>query len=164
MKMIETLKQLTNVSVSGLISIGCLLGVAPSLTAQVPSIPGTESDNGTIDERRIIIDEREVILDGRMVIRTCLQGDRKIKVDAQNYSGWQETIERGGWECSQPKEIPPELSGEIKFYCEPQDGTIALLTVTWLEGAGGESQMQTWMEEIQSKPKQGCRMGRVGSS
>ena len=153
--MIETLKQLTSVSVSVLVSIGCLLSLAPSLIAQVPSTPGTESDNENLDD----------LPDGadRVTIWTCLQGDRKIKVDAKNYSDWQETIERGGWECSQSDQIPIDASGEIKFNCEPQDGSLGLLIISWLEGAGGEEQMQAWMEEIESKPQQGCQMGKVES-
>ena len=50
MKMIDTLNQLTGVSVTLLISIGYLLGITPSLTAQVSSTPGTESDNGSLDD------------------------------------------------------------------------------------------------------------------
>ena len=153
MNKIETLKQLTNVSVSVLVSIGCLLGVAPSGAAQVPSTPGTESDSGIIDD---LPDGPDLV-----TIWTCLQGDQKIKVDAKNYSGWQETIESGGWECSQPERIPIDVSGEIKFSCEPEDGTIGLLIVTWLEGEGGEAQMQAWMKDIQSKRQQGCQRGKV---
>lgn len=155
MKMIETLKQLTIVGVSVLASIGCSLSLAPSVLAQVPSTPATESDNG-------------IIIDGDdnpnpVTIWSCLQGDKKIKVDAKNYSDWQEIIEGTGWKCSQPEQIPVDVGGDLRFNCEPQDGALGILIVTWMEGAGGQEQMQAWMDEIESQPSQSCQMGKVES-
>ncbi len=155
MKMIKTVNQLTSISVSVLVTIGCMLSLTPSLTAQVPSTPETESDNGSLDD--LSNDPN------RLTIWTCLQGDKKIKVDAENYSGWQDTIEGDGWECSQPEQIPDSVSGANQFTCEPQDGTIGLLSITWLEGTGGKEQIQAWMKEIESKPGQGCQMSQVES-
>ena len=155
MKTIEKFNQFTNVSVSVLISIGCLLSLTPPLLAQVPSTPEIEGDEG-------------IIIDGEddpypVNIWACLQGDKKIKVDAKNYSNWQETIDGTGWKCSQPEQIPLDVGGDIKFTCKPQDGTLGILIVTWLEGAGGKEQMQAWMEDIASQPGQGCQMGKVES-
>ena len=153
MKTIKTLNQLTSVSITVLLSIGYLLSLAPSLTAQVPSTPETETDNGSLDD---LSDDPNL-----MTVWACLQGDKKIKVDVQNYNGWQETIEREGWKCSQPEQIPTQASDAIQFSFEPQEGTIGILSFTWLEGEGGKEQMQAWKEEIESKPGQGCQMEQV---
>jgi hypothetical protein len=153
MKTMKTLNQLTGVSVTWLVSMSCLFGVAPSLTAQVPSTPDTDSDSGSIDD---LSDDPN-----QMTIWTCRQGDKKIEVEAQKYSAWQKKIEEEGWECSQPQQFPDQVSGATQFNCEPEEGTLGILTVTWLEGEGGNEQMQAWMEEIESKPDQGCQMGQV---
>lgn len=153
MKIIKKLNPLTSASVSILVSVGFLFGLSPSLMAQVPSTPGTESSDG------IMVEGDDDL--APVIVWTCLQGDKEIKVDAKDYSGWQETIERTGWQCSQPEQIPSDVSGEIKFSCEPQDGTLGILVVTWLEGEGGKEQMQAWMEELESKPAQACHMKKV---
>ncbi|MDJ0573599.1 MAG: hypothetical protein QNJ65_00350 [Xenococcaceae cyanobacterium MO_234.B1] len=149
----KTLNQLTSVRVTVLISIGCVLGVAPSLTAQVPSTPKTESNNRSLEDLSDVLNQ--------MAFWTCLQGDKKIKVDAQNESFLQETIEGEGWKCSQAERIPTQVSDEIQFSCEPLGGTLGIVTVTWLEGEGGKEQMQAWMEKMDSKPDQGCQMSQV---
>ena len=151
--MIKTINQIINTGLSMLVSIGYLLSFTTALIAQVPSTSEKEIDN------EIIVDDDP----NPVIVWACLQGDKKIKVDAKNYSDWQETIEDTGWKCSQPEQIPTNVSGEIKFSCEPQDGTLGILVVTWLEGAGGNEQMQAWMDEIESKPAQACQMGKVES-
>ncbi len=153
MKTMKTLNPLTSVSVTVLVSIGCLLGVAPSLTAQVPSTPKTESNNRSLDDLSDVPNQ--------MAFWTCLQGNKKIKVEAQDESVWQETIEGEGWECSQPEQIPTQVSNEIQFSCEPLEGNLGIVTVTWLEAEGGNKQMQAWMEKIDSKPDQGCQISQV---
>ena len=122
---------------------------------QVPSTPETGNGNEIIDD---LDDDPNPVK-----IWACLQGNQKIKVEAKDYSDWQETIEGTGWQCSQPEQIPTNVSGNIKFSCEQQDGTLGILVVTWLEGAGGNEQMQAWMDEIESKPAQACQMGKVKS-
>ena len=137
------------------VSIGCLLSLTPSLMAQVPSTPEIENNEGSLEN---LDDDPNPV-----AVWTCLQGEQKIKVDVKNYSDWEETIEGTGWKCSQPEQTPTNVSGEIKFSCEPEDGTLGILAVTWLEGAEGKEQMQAWMEEIESKPDQTCQMGKVES-
>ena len=153
MKMIKNLNHLTSAGVSMLISIGFLFSLSTSLMAQIPSTPEAESSDG------ITVEGDDDLTP--VIVWTCSQGDKQIKVDAKDYSGWQETIEGSGWQCSEPEQIPSDVSGEIKFSCEPQDGTLGILVVTWLQGEGGKEQMQAWMEELGSKPAQVCRTSKV---
>jgi hypothetical protein len=142
---------LARVSVTILAGVCCLFGVPDSLTAQVPSTPEAESDNGSLDD---LPDDPN-----QMNIWTCLQENKKIEVEAQDESIWKEIIEKSGWECSQ--QIPNQAGGDIQFSCEPEEGTLGILTFTWLEGEGGKEQMQVWMEELADRPDMNCQMGTV---
>lgn len=142
---------LARVGVTMLAGIGWLVGVPAPLTAQVPSTPETESDNESLDN---LPDDPN-----QMRSWACSQGDKKIEVEAQDESVWTETIKGSEWECSQ--QVSNLGSGALQFTCEPEEGTVGILTVTWLSGSGGQEQMEAWMKELEARPALGCQMGQV---
>lgn len=86
----------------------------------------------------------------RMRTWRCSQGNQAIAVEAKDDSLWKEIIETNGWQCSEQLSVIPD--NEHQFSCEPTEGDfIAIITTTWLEGKGGQQQMQTWMNALQSK-------------
>jgi hypothetical protein len=110
-----------------------------------------ESDNGSLDD---LPDDPN-----QMTIWTCLQENKKIEVEAQDESTWKEITEKSGWECSQ--QISNQAGGDIQFSCQPEEGTLGILTFTWLEGKGGKEQMQAWMQELADRPDMNCQMATV---
>lgn len=80
----------------------------------------------------------------------CSAEDKAITVEAKDTSVWQEIIETNGWQCSEQLSVIAD--NENQFSCEPTESNLdAIITTTWLEGKGGEQQMQSWMNAFQSK-------------
>ncbi|PSF35043.1 hypothetical protein C7H19_18040 [Aphanothece hegewaldii CCALA 016] len=130
--MSNTKKILTKMLISAM-SIGL---ISTPLLAQVPS--GTNIDELPDDPQQ-------------MKTWRCRQGDRAIVIEAKDVSisTWQGIIETQGWQCVE--ELSTISDDERTFSCESNNGVINIVTAIWLEGKGGKQQMQTWMNELQSK-------------
>ncbi len=83
----------------------------------------------------------------------CTQEDQAIAVEAKDIKGWQEMIEKEGWQCQEELSIIP--SGDRQFSCEPEE-TIGILTVVWLKGTEGKEQMTTWMNKLENQQGMTC--------
>jgi hypothetical protein len=138
----------------GLITVGTALSflsfVLQGIQAQIPPEPASEMDGTNIDE---LPDDPQ-----QMRIWRCTQADKTIVVEAKDVPIWKEMIEGDGWQCTEELSFIP--ANERKFSCEPSE-IIGILTVFWLEGKGGQQQLQDWMDRLNKQQGMICTMDKT---
>ncbi len=113
----------------------------------VPTTPEIEVDGTNIDD--LPGDSQQ------MKTWRCLQGDKAIAVLAKDSDVWRGIIEPQGWQCDE--DIPMVMENDHLFSCEPT-ANIGLITVIWLQGKGGKSQMQSWMNDLMQQGNLICTL------
>lgn len=97
----------------------------------------------------------------QMMTWTCNNQDDNIVVEAKDDQIWSSIIESKNWNCQENlSDIPTDA---LQFTCEPtEDGSISLLTITWLSGKDENKQMGQWIHQFAEEYNMMCSMAKVG--
>lgn len=79
----------------------------------------------------------------------CSQGNQEALVEVKMVNNWQPIIEGDSGQCVEQLVNIPDNAPQ--FSCESDDNQINLITVTWLKGDEGKTQMQNWMTAFQQQ-------------
>ena len=94
----------------------------------------------------------------QMLSWKCVNGNKAIAVEVKDVDNWQKMLDSQSWSCQEDLSVIPGESG--KFSCTPQED-IGILTVVWLQGEGGNEQMQTWFDSLSKNQKMVCYKTRT---
>jgi hypothetical protein len=84
----------------------------------------------------------------------CRKGEMAIAVEAKEMDNWQSLISKNSpWQCAQ--DIPTIPDNSPSFSCESST-TMGLITVFWLAGEDGKTQMKTWMNDLANNQNLVC--------
>ncbi|WP_107668488.1 hypothetical protein [Cyanothece sp. BG0011] len=97
----------------------------------------------------------------QMITWTCNNQGDTVVVEATEDQIWSSIIESNNWTCQQQlSDIP---TGALQFTCEPtEDGSLNILTVTWLSGKDENKQMGQWIHQFAEEYNMMCSMAKVG--
>ncbi|MEB3175037.1 MAG: hypothetical protein VKN60_07625 [Cyanobacteriota bacterium] len=138
-------------------------GLGLDSVPDAPSVPG-ETPQGTIQPSDQIPAPGDVLsqpgLDdvdndpSQVLTWVCRQQDKLIAVESKDIKNWQAVADaQGAWQCQQ--NIPQIPDQSLSFSCEPAE-KIGLLSVYWLQGAGGKAQMTAWMTALANQRGMVC--------
>lgn len=78
---------------------------------------------------------------------SCSLGNQAVLVEEKMVKNWQEIMEN--WQCrEQLVNLPDNVH---QFSCESDENQINLITVTWLKGNEGKTQMKNWITAFQEQ-------------
>lgn len=106
-------------------------------SVDVPSAKDALSESGLDD----ITDQAT-----QLMTWACKRENNLIAVEAKEIDNWQSLINKdSAWTCGQNISTIPD--GSPSFSCE-SSANMGLLTVFWLTGEDGKTQMKTWMNDL----------------
>jgi len=84
----------------------------------------------------------------------CANQTSVIAVESKEINTWSAIANRqSSWQCRQ--EIPQIPDQSLSFSCEPSQN-LGLITVFWLQGTGGPTQMKNWMTALANEHNLVC--------
>ncbi|MFM1843488.1 MAG: hypothetical protein RLZZ490_2231 [Cyanobacteriota bacterium] len=103
----------------------------------VPSVKDALSESGLDD----ITDQPT-----QLMTWVCQNGEKAIAVETKEMDNWQSLLNKdSSWQCAQ--NIPTIPDDTPSFSCESST-TMGLITVFWLAGEDGKTQMKAWMNDL----------------
>lgn len=126
-------------------------GLSIPINAQVAPLDSVPSAKDALSEPGL-----DDITDQPSQLETwvCRNGANLIAVEAKDMTNWQAVMSQDQpWQCAQ--NIPTVPDDSPSFSCEPSE-KMGLLTVFWLAGTNGKTQMKTWMNDLANSQNLVC--------
>ncbi len=116
--------------------------------------PGDQVPNAQTEMKRPDLDDVKNYPDQVLTWVCNSQQNQTVAVQTKELPLWQTIMANNkDWQCSQ--NLPTIPANQPSFSCEPTD-TMGLITVYWLRGKGGQTQMKAWMQALANQHNLVC--------
>jgi hypothetical protein len=85
----------------------------------------------------------------QMKIWYCNNASQEVLVEVKMIKNWQEVIENNQWQCQE--QLVNISDNDPQFSCESDESSLNLITIIWLKGDEGKTQMKNWISAFENQ-------------